>query len=134
MTIQLKDELELSTQTVNFKKEIEISAILQLFQFSNLNLIISNREGDIIFGSNAFSNCSGYSIKEVTRKNLAQVFNQNFTESEIIEIEKDPECFSTFRILKTKSGKELQINTYNCILRDFLNVYIVSILIPATAM
>ena len=65
MTIQLKDELELSTQTVNFKKEIEISAILQLFQFSNLNLIISNREGDIIFGSNAFSNCSGYSIKEV---------------------------------------------------------------------
>lgn len=134
MTIELNDELELTSKTISFEMENEISSIIQLFQFSNLNLIISNEKGDIVFGSKAFSNLSGFFVKELVRMNLDQVLNKKFEDSELKEIEKEIECFSAMRILKTQTGKEIQVNTYNSILREFLNFYIVTILVPAPVM
>ena len=50
MNLEMKDELELSARTKNSEKENEISEIVKLFKFSNLNLIISNANGEIVFG------------------------------------------------------------------------------------
>ena len=134
MTIEMKDELELTTNSTYLEKEKEVSTIIKLFQFSNLNLIISNEFGEIVFASKAFSNLSGFFVKELARKNLDQIFNKKFDTSEIAEIEKETECFSAMRILKTENGKEIRVNTYNTLLHDFLTTYIVTIIIPSPAM
>ena len=42
MTIEMKDELELTTNSTNLEKEKEVSTIIKLFQFSNLNLYQTN--------------------------------------------------------------------------------------------
>ncbi|MBP7281630.1 MAG: hypothetical protein KBA66_08650 [Leptospiraceae bacterium] len=134
MTIEMTDELELTSKTISLEKENEISSIIKLFQFSNLNLIISNEKGEIFYGSNSFSSLSGFFVKELTRKNLDQVLNKKFDAFEIAEIEKESECYNAMRILKTKSGKEIGVTTYNSLLREFLSLYIVTILVPSPAM
>ena len=112
MTIEMTDELELTSKTISLEKENEISSIIKLFQFSNLNLIISNEKGEIFYGSNSFSSLSGFFVKELTRKNLDQVLNKKFDAFEIAEIEKESECYNAMRILKTKSGKEIGVTLY----------------------
>lgn len=134
MNLEMKDELELTTTKKNIEKENEISEIIKLFQFSNLSLIISNSSGEIVFGSNAFCNLSGFSVKELVRENLEKVLNKKFNDAEISEIEKEAECFSAMRILQTKNRKGIRVNTYNTLLREFLNIYIVSIVIPSPIM
>lgn len=134
MTIEMTDELELSAENRNLEREEEVSAIIKLFQFSNLNLLISNINGDIVYGTKSFSSLSNFSIKELARKNLDQILNKKFDEYEISEIEKESECFNAMRILKTKYGKEISVNTYNTLLHDFMANYIVTILIPSPTM
>ena len=102
MTIEMTDELELTSKTISLEKENEISSIIKLFQFSNLNLIISNEKGEIFYGSNSFSSLSGFFVKELTRKNLDQVLNKKFDAFEIAEIEKESECYNAMRILNSK--------------------------------
>ena len=134
MNLEMKDELELSARTKNPEKENEISEIIKLFKFSNLNLIISNANGEIVFGSSSFCSLSGFYIKELVRENLKSIFNKKFDEREIDAIERDTECFSAMRILRARNGKEIPVNTYNTLLHDFLNLYIVSIVIPSPVM
>ena len=134
MNLEMKDELELSARTKNSEKENEISEIVKLFKFSNLNLIISNANGEIVFGSSSFCSLSGFYVKELVRENLKTIFNKKFDETEIDAIERDTECFSAMRILRARNGKEIPVNTYNTLLHDFLNLYIVSIVIPSPVM
>lgn len=129
----MRDELGLST-TRNRERENEISEIIKLFQFSNLNLIISNFNGEIVFGSNAFCTLSGFFVKELVRENLGTVLNKAFDASEIYAIEREAECFSAMRILRTRYGKEIKVNTYNTLLHEFLNTYVVTIVIPSPVM
>ena len=66
--------------------------------------------------------------------NLKSIFNKKFDEREIDAIERDTECFSAMRILRARNGKEIPVNTYNTLLHDFLNLYIVSIVIFSPVM
>ncbi len=134
MNLIIKDELELSPTSRNKEREIEISEIIKLFKFSNLSLIISNSNGEIVFASSAFCNLSGFFVKELVRENLATILNKKFDAKEIYAIERDAECFSAMRILQTRHGKEIKVNTYNTLLQEFLNVYVVTIVIPSPVM
>ena len=134
MNLEIKDELETFSTRIDTDYKNEISDIIKLFRFSNLNLIISKPNGEIVFGSNSFCNFSGFYIKELVRENLDSILNKKFDDKEIFEIEREPECFSAMRILKTRSGKEISVNTYNTLLRDFLNTYIVTIVFPSPVM
>mgnify|MGYP000861636185 CR=1 FL=1 len=134
MNLEIKDELEYFSPNLDADYKNEISNIIKLFKFSNLNLLISKPEGQIVFGSNSFCNFSGFYIKELVRENLEGILNKKFDEQEIYAIEREPECFSAMRILKTRNKKEIRVNTYNTILREFLNTYIVTIVIPSPVM
>jgi PAS domain S-box-containing protein len=134
MTIEMTDELELASPNLNQGKENEVSEIIKLFRFSNLNLIISNLNGEIVFASNSFCNLSGFYVKELVKLELDQVLNKKFDSNEIFEIERDIECFSATRTLRSRNGKNIQVNTYNSVLREFLNTYIVTIVVVAPAM
>jgi hypothetical protein len=87
-----------------------------------------------VFGSSAFCNLSGFFVKELVRENLATILNKKFSTTEIYAIEREAECFSAMRILRTRSGNEIKVNTYNTLLQEFLNTYVVTIVIPSPVM
>ncbi|HMV43723.1 MAG TPA: hypothetical protein PK079_16640 [Leptospiraceae bacterium] len=133
MNLELKDELELNTK-YKFGNEKEISEIIKLFQFSNLNLIISNPEGEIFFASNSFYLFSHYTVKEAIRENIETILGKSFDMFELEILKRELECFSVRRTLKTKWGKKIEVNTYSSILHEFQNIFIVTIIIPAPVM
>lgn len=132
MNLEMRDELELIDGS--YKKEEEISEIIKLFQFSNLSLLVSNQKGEVIFGSAAFCKMTGFYLKELVRENLGTILGKPFNEKELFQISRETECYSVRRTLLTKLGNKIEVNTYNSPLYEFLNTYIVTIIIPAPVM